>query len=150
MAAKLPQPRVLITSSQSAMRVPRRRIARLVRYVARAEGKGIEEVDLAVVSASQMAALNRRWLDQAGATDVLSFDLTSPTSGGLCCQIVVCAEVAVREARRRTLGLQRELLLYVVHGLLHAMGYDDTTPVAAETMRTRQEQLLDDFRRRGG
>jgi len=135
---------VNISSSQKALRVPRKKIAALVEFVSDAESADLDEVDIAVVTSRRIAALNRRYLQHRGATDVLSFDLSQPP-GGTAVQLIVCGELAVREARARDLGPQRELMLYIVHGLLHVLGYDDTTPKAAEKMRARQEELLEGF-----
>lgn len=129
------------------MRVPRRRIIHLVSFVAAREGKRFGEVDVAVVCDREIAALNRKWLGVAGVTDVISFDLSDEHSPGICAEVVVCADEAVRQARRRRTGPQRELLLYVLHGLLHLLDYDDTNPPAVERMHTRQEELLDEFLR---
>ena len=133
MACRSRTPVVRISSRQRALRVPRKRIIELVRFIARREPKPVAEVDVAVVSAQGIAALNRRWLGRRGTTDVMSFDLSGPGEAGLTAQVVVCADVAAREGRRRH-GVQRELLLYVAHGLLHLLGYDDTTPKAAAAM----------------
>ena len=114
-------------------------------FVARAEEAWIAELDLAVVSGPQMASLNRRWLGRGGATDVISFDLSDDPAAGPGGQIIVCADVAVREARRRGVGPQRELMLYVVHGLLHLIGYDDASPRAAARMHAREEEILETF-----
>jgi len=136
---------VNISSSQKAIRIPRKKIAALIALVSAAESADLDEVDIAVVTARRIAALNRRYLGRRGATDVLSFDLSQP-GGGAAIQLIVCGELAVSEALARGLGPQRELMLYVVHGLLHVLGYDDTTPQAAAKMHTRQEELLDAFR----
>ena len=135
---------VNISSSQTALRVPRKKITALVGFVAAAESTRLDEVDVAIVASRRIAALNRRYLQHAGATDVLSFDLSVP-GGGVVVQVIVCGDLAVREARSRRVAPQRELMLYIVHGLLHVMGYDDTTPQAAEKMRIRQEELLEAF-----
>ena len=136
---------VTISSDQRAMRTPRKRLGGVIDFACRAEDADVAVVDVAVVTARRIAALNRRWLRHAGSTDVLSFDLTGPGDAGLVAQIVVCADVAVRESRRRGHSAQRELLLYAVHGLLHLIGYDDTTPPKAARMRVRQEELLDAY-----
>jgi len=127
------------------MRVPRKRIVELVEYVARREGVRPALVDIAVVTSGQIASMNRRYLGHGGVTDVISFDLSDETSEGLVAQIVVCGEVAVREAPLHGHGPQRELMLYVVHGLLHLTGYDDTTPRKAARMHAREEELLGEF-----
>ena len=135
---------VNISSSQTALRTPRKKINAMVRFIARAEAVRFEEVDIAIVPSRRMASLNREYLQHAGDTDVLSFDLSSPGSP-LVAQIIVCAEVAIREARARGLGPQRELLLYIAHGLLHVIGYDDKEPQQAEKMYARQQELLEAF-----
>jgi len=124
------------------MRVPLKKITDLVGFVARSEEVCLESVDIAVVTSAEMARMNRRYLRHRGATDVLSFDLTDSGDDGISAQIVVCGEWAVREARARDHGQQQELLLYIVHGLLHLMGYDDSSKRKASKMVSRQEELL--------
>jgi probable rRNA maturation factor len=145
MSSKSGQPHVLISSSQKAVRVPRKEIVKLVAFVAAAEGTRVAEVDLAVVSGGEIAALNRRYLRHAGVTDVLSFDLSGPPGGGISAQIVVCGDEAVRQARMRGQPPRRELLLYIVHGLLHLMGYEDQSIRGSAKMHAREEKLLSCF-----
>jgi probable rRNA maturation factor len=135
---------VLISSTQRAVRIDRDRLARLLRFVARAEGQRLGQIDLAVVGKDEITAHNHRWLRHAGATDVLSFDL-SEAGGGLSGQLIVCGEVAAEQARLRGLHAQQELMLYVVHGLLHLCGYDDQTVRGAAKMHAREEELLREF-----
>lgn len=95
-----------------------------------------------------MATLHRRYLNRAGPTDVLTFDLgTDRESGRLDGEIVVCADLARREARARggsREAVRNELALYVVHGILHLAGYDDGTPRRAARMHAREDELLAD------
>ena len=138
-------PKTTISSTQRTLRVPRSQIASLVDAVARAEDVLLDHVDVVVVSAEQIARVNRRHLSHRGPTDVISFDLSGDEDAGVVAQLVVCADLAVREGPKHGHRPQRELLLYVVHGLLHVMGYDDATDALAAIMRCRQEQLLADF-----
>jgi probable rRNA maturation factor len=153
---------VLISSSQRAVRVERERLARLVRFVARAEGTRVGQIDLAVVGRDEIAGLNRRWLNHRGPTDVLSFDLHegdplaeggSQRRGGprrragLSGQLVVCGDVAREQALLRGLPVQQELMLYVVHGMLHLMSYEDLTIRGAARMHAREEEILREFLR---
>ena len=140
--------KILIGNRQKSVRVFRRRLAALIRFVARAEGRRIGMVDLAVVGAEEMAELNRRYLRHAGPTDVLSFDLSEGEEGPLDAQVIVCGDVAAAEARRQGLTPQQELMLYVIHGLLHLTGHSDQTAGRARTLRARQEELLWQFCRR--
>jgi len=136
--------RISVTTTQRRLRVPAARIRELVAFIARAEKRGIEHIEVAVVGRTRMASLNRAHLGHRGSTDVLSFDL-SGGGGPLVAQIVVCSDAAQREGRRRGHGAQKELLLYVTHGLLHLMGYDDHTTADARRMHAREDELLEAF-----
>jgi len=143
---------VTVSNRQRRLRLDRARLRRLVRFVAQAQGRALESVDLAVVSAEEMRALNSRYLGRDEVTDVLSFDLSEPSprrSAGkapaVSAQIVVCADEAMDQARRRGHLPQRELMLYVVHGLLHLTGHSDATAAAARRMHAREDELLTAF-----
>lgn len=138
-------PILRISSNQTALRAPRKRLAELVAFVARKEGARVAEVDLAFVAGREMAAMNRRYLNHAGSTDVLSFDLSEAGGEGIAAQIIICPDVAVRQAKALGVSPQRELVLYVVHGLLHLMGYDDVTIRGAAAMHAREDELLKEF-----
>ena len=115
----------------------------LVRFVARAEGRSIEEVEVAVVGRRRMATLNEKHLGRREVTDVLSFDLGTGPAGGICAQVVVCSDAAAAAGRRRGHAAWKELLLYVAHGLLHVLDYEDATPPGARRMHAREDDLLE-------
>jgi probable rRNA maturation factor len=139
------EPNIVISSSQRAIRVPRKRLAALIEFVAHSEGARIGQVDLAVVSSSEISGLNRRFLSHAGPTDVLSFDLSGQEAPGLHAQLVVCGDVAVRQGPLHGQKPQHELMLYVVHGLLHLLGHEDTSIRGGVRMHAREEELLREF-----
>ncbi|MFP4054258.1 MAG: rRNA maturation RNase YbeY [Phycisphaerae bacterium] len=145
MSSKTPRPVVRISSQQDALRVPRKRLAELAAYVAAQEGVRLAELDLAVVDDDTMADLNRRHLRHAGTTDVLSFDMSGAHTPGLCVQLIVSGPVAKRSGPRHGLPPTHELMLYVIHGLLHQMGYDDDDVRGGAKMHAREEDLLARF-----
>ena len=69
----------------------------------------------------------------AGATDVITFEHG---------EIVISAETAERQGREYGQGVEREIGLYVIHGILHLNGYDDVEVEAAARMRERQAGIL--------
>lgn len=149
MKRKITAPRVTVARRTASLRVPRKRIEALAAFVLRAEKANVGEVDVAIVDDVEMSALNRAYHHVRGTTDVLSFDLAGPGES-TCAQIIVCAEEAIRQSKRRRQPTQRELLLYVTHGLLHLLGYDDTTPAKSQNMAKRQEEILAAFRQKRG
>jgi probable rRNA maturation factor len=101
-------------------------------------------VSIAVVDNAEIHALNRRHLQHDYPTDVLSF-LLEETGERLEGEIVASAQTAAAQAARYGWSAEDELLLYVIHGALHLVGYDDQTPEAQERMRRRESQLLAHF-----
>ena len=75
------------------------------------------------LSSVGMRRLNRRWKGHDRPTDVLSFALPLP-DGTLAADVYVCGQVARRQARELGLPEREELIRLVVHGTLHALGYD--------------------------
>lgn len=102
-------------------------------------GRG--EVRVAVADDAAMADAHVRYAGLAGTTDVLTFDM-SERDGELDADILVCLDEAQRQAQRRDGSAERELLLYVVHGLLHCVGFDDRDAASASAMHRREDEVL--------
>jgi probable rRNA maturation factor len=130
-----------LANHQRAHRVATARLRSAVRRVLVHEGIRDGHIDLALVDDRTIRSVHREFLNLDTPTDVLTFPLHEagePLSG----QIVVSVETALREARRRGLSVADEVLLYVIHGVLHLCGYDDHMPGDARRMRRRQQHFL--------
>ena len=119
----------------------------LVREVCRRFGLSKAVVGVAIVGDGPIRQLNRRFMGRRGTTDCFSFDLseTADPSDKQIVEIVVNAEKALREARRRGHRPQAELALYVTHALLHQMGFDDATPSKARRMHRMEDEILQEL-----
>lgn len=93
----------------------------------------LDEIDVVLVSDGRMAELHQRFLNEPGPTDVITFQHG---------EIVISAETAKRQARAFRTSMELELRLYIVHGLLHLHGFDDTTEGGAAEMKRVQEKLV--------
>ncbi len=104
-------------------------------------------INLAVVDDEQMAELHQQYCNIPGTTDVLTFDLRDdqkPPAVGQSVEgdIVLCMDVAARQAAERGHDTRLELLLYAVHGLLHLLGEDDHELDDYRKMHQRENELL--------
>ncbi|MBL9032862.1 MAG: rRNA maturation RNase YbeY [Phycisphaerae bacterium] len=99
-------------------------------------------VGVRIVSDAEMDAAHRRHSGVEGTTDVLTFDLRAPGSAGLDTDVLVCVDEAERQARAAGHPVERELLLYVVHGVLHCLGHDDHDEASAARMHAAEDALL--------
>lgn len=83
------------------------------------------------------------WLGRGEPTDVLSFRYPAPPGGEEAGEVLVNVQRAVQEGVRRGDGPDRELALYIVHGLHHLVGADDDTPARRRAMLRQEERWLD-------
>lgn len=125
--------------------LPDRRIRQVIQHVLRRHKIRSCSLEIVILGAAGIARLNRQWLDHQGPTDVICFDLAEEPAlrtGHVAGQINICWPIARRQAARRGHSAQAELLLYVVHALLHLLGHDDHDPQAATKMHQREDELL--------
>lgn len=109
------------------------------------------EVRVRVVDDAEMTRAHLKHLNLDSTTDVLTFDLadgrSSPRGDGvsgdpLDVDVLVCADEAARQAKSRGIAPERELLLYVVHAVLHCLGEDDHDDAAFARMHAREDEIL--------
>jgi probable rRNA maturation factor len=103
----------------------------------------LNELSLALVGDRRMSALHEEFMNVAGPTDVLTFPLDVDARGrALAGEVVVCVPEARRQSKLRNVPVERELLLYALHGLLHLCGYDDRTGADFRAMHRAEDQIL--------
>lgn len=102
-------------------------------------------VSIAIVGDDTILKINRRFLDHDTKTDVISFDLTDDPEDGYVFDIVVNRDRAQREAQSRGHDPKAELALYITHGMLHNVGFDDDTEAHAEEMHRMEDMILSEF-----
>jgi probable rRNA maturation factor len=118
---------------------PRLRMA--VQRILADHGPPAARISIAVVDDATMHALNRRHLQHDYPTDVLSFVLEE-ADDLLEGEIIVSSDTAVAQAARFGLEPDDELLLYVIHGMLHLVGFDDQSPEKRREMRCAERRYL--------
>jgi probable rRNA maturation factor len=103
----------------------------------------LEIADLGVflVAAPEMTHLNETFLQHAGSTDVITFGYAERASQ-LHGEIFLCVDEAILQARRFRTTWQSELVRYLIHGVLHLLGYDDRRAVARRKMKREEDRLL--------
>ncbi len=100
-------------------------------------------VSIAIVDDETIHELNREHLDHDWPTDVISFVFEFNEEHGVVeGEIVASRDTAVRLCSRAGWSAEDELLLYVVHGLLHLAGLDDIDPEDAAEMRGAERDCL--------
>lgn len=107
-----------------------------------------QECDLNVllVDEEEMTQLHLKWMDEPGPTDVLTFpmDEIRPHSiePGILGDIVICPQVAIRQAESAGHLFTHEISILGVHGLLHIVGYDHADNEDEKEMFDLQESIV--------
>jgi len=119
----------------------------------------LAELSVLLVDIGYMTELNHRWMGSDGPTDVLAFPMDEgsvdhgPSEGmgaepALLGDIVLCPEVAAKQAATAGHSTAAELHLLTVHGVLHLLGYDHAEPEEEREMFGLQARLLESWRSR--
>lgn len=138
--------RVEIQNLQTKGRIDRKEITRRARSILKAMGETSGELSLLFTDDVYIRELNRKYRKINSGTDVLVFAMRegeglkkdSPILG----DVVISVETAKREARKRNRPLRKEMNLYLVHGILHLLGYDDIKAKDRKKMKAKEEELL--------
>jgi probable rRNA maturation factor len=130
-----------ISNQQDVVEVDELQLRQSIAMILQDAGIFEAEVSLAIVDDSTIWELNKQHLDHDYPTDVLSFLLTRDDQW-LEGEVIVSADTAIREAGAYQWPATHELLLYVIHGTLHLVGYDDLQPEALQVMREREDHYL--------
>jgi probable rRNA maturation factor len=117
-------------------RTPRRLLRAAVRATLEFAGRPELPVSLLLTDDAGIAELHGRFLGDPSPTDVMSFGLDDGA------EVVVSVATASRVARAHGHAVAAEVVLYVVHGLLHVLGHDDDAPRARARMRAAERAIL--------
>lgn len=134
-------PRVLVDDRQDAT-VDVDGLSELAGLVLVGERAANSELSVSFVTEDEIADLHRRYMDEPGPTDVLSFPLGEDDEEGvrILGDVVIAPAVAARNNPDDVAG---ELRLLIVHGILHLLGHDHMEDEAKAEMWTRQEHYAE-------
>jgi rRNA maturation RNase YbeY len=130
-----------------AISVPllRRVTDRLLEQLAAKEGY---ELGVHIVSAREMARINEQFLQHEGSTDVITFNYREGKKrGAVLGEIFICIDDAIKQAREFRTTWQSEIVRYVVHGVLHLLGYDDLKPDLRRVMKREENRYVNSLSR---
>ena len=115
----------------------RHKVIRWIRHALDADA----EITVRIVDAEEGQTLNRDFRKKDYATNVLTFDYTQAPL--VTADLVLCAPVVAKEAKEQGKTLQSHYAHLIVHGTLHAQGWDhETSKVDAEAMEAREIEIL--------
>ena len=116
--------------------LPRHKVTRWLRHALQTDA----ELTVRVVDAEEGQALNRDYRKKDNATNVLTFDYTQEPI--VTADLVLCAPVVAREAKAQNKTLEEHYAHLLVHGALHAQGWDHELDEDAQVMELRESEIM--------
>ena len=99
------------------------------------------ELGISLVGAEEMARVNWRFLQHEGSTDVITFGYEN-SELKIHGELFICVVDAIKQAKEFGTIWQSEVIRYVVHGILHLLGYDDLKPSLRREMKREENRLV--------
>jgi len=142
MAADQADIRVDITSNCRDLEVDFDRLRKLVQHICRRFAVDKAVINVAIVGDETIKKVNTEFLNRPQATDVISFDLSDDLIAEQSYDLMVNAEEAARQSRKRAHSTEAELALYITHGLLHNLGFDHADETQSRKMHNVEDEIL--------
>ncbi len=114
---------------------------RLLPETAAGEVAAFKRISIRIVCDDEMSRLHEAHSKVAGTTDVLTF-VSHDSEGSIEVDLALCLDEAGRRSREFAHGVDEELALYTVHGLLHAVGLRDEDLQSANAMHDHEDRIL--------
>ncbi len=122
--------------AQHRSHLPRHHVARWIRAALAQRG----QITVRIVGAEEGLTLNREYRQEDHATNVLTFDYQHTPI--VIADLILCAPVIAKETREQRIPLAAHYAHLLVHGTLHAQGFDHLQDVDAVRMEARESQIM--------
>lgn len=134
---------ITVKNLQRRIRLNPRRVIQKTKKILKKERVLEAELSLAFVTDQKIKTLNKKYLRHDYVTDVLAFDLRENLKDKkLVGEIVISTGRVAANAKKYGAAQSQELILYVIHGILHLLGYRDHEPKDTWKMRKKEEDIL--------
>jgi len=139
--------KITIRNLQTKVPVSPKRVIKIVQKVLSSEGiRKSGEITVSFVNDKEIKKLNLNYLGKNRPTDVIAFDVAHPKlPDKIFADIVISSERAIDNARAFKTSPLFEVYLYIIHGVLHILGYDDRKKEDKLIMQKKQSDLLKDI-----
>jgi probable rRNA maturation factor len=112
------------------------------------DGNSTFRIAINFVDIGTICRLNREFVRHEGPTDVISFNYGKDSSNDIDAELFICTDVAETTAKRLKRRFSDEVALYVIHGILHVSGEEDTTPSQKRRMRSLEKEMISELIKR--
>lgn len=133
--------KINVVNRQKDFPIKKTQVKKLVQAFLDFEDIACDEVNIHFISDEEMCELHDQYFDDPSSTDCISFPLDEEILG----DVFVCPLTAIRYAEKKQLEVAKEVALYVIHGLLHLIGYDDLNRNDKIKMRRAEKRHMNNL-----
>jgi len=136
------QPNIVIVDKCCLVRYNKTRLTDMLQALCKKFKLRKADITIQITDNTGIKKINRRFLNTSKNTDVISFDLSDTLDKTRTFDIIVNSELAKTHAKKLGHSAENELTLYILHGFLHNVGFDDLTDADARQMHRMEDKLL--------
>lgn len=135
---------IQVSNKQKTVKISKVKVKKIVEAVIAFENQKCDEVAIHFVSINEICELHQQFFNDPSPTDCISLPLDDENEihYRVLGEVFVCPDVAVEYATKKNSDPHLEITLYIVHGLLHLMGYDDIQTKERALMRAAEKRHL--------
>lgn len=137
--------KIEILNRQRIKRINLKRIKSYLKKIFTRLNISSKKISIVFCDNSFIKSLNKKFFKKSNATDVISFSLDDELDPDYMGEVVVSVEEATRIADKRKYNWEVELTLYLIHGILHLLGYKDARAADKKRMQRKEAQIIGDI-----
>lgn len=134
--------KIYVFNSQNSLKIGKNQVKKIAAAVASFEKQSFDEVSIHFVKPERICQLHEEYFQDPSLTDCISFPMDDEQQDGyrMLGDIFVCPQTAINYAKEKDPYI--ETTLYIVHGMLHLMGYDDIEPSDRREMKAAEKRHM--------
>ena len=138
--------KVIIVNKQSSLKINNKKIEKQVKIILKKEKISTDEIIINFVDEKTIKHLHFKYFNDPATTDCISFPIDPPiakkTGYHILGEAFICTKAAIKYSKKYKINPYEELFLYVIHCLLHLIGYNDINKKQISIMRKKENFYL--------
>jgi probable rRNA maturation factor len=136
---------IYISNKQQDLSINKALIKNIIKKLSLFHKTSFDEVSFHFVSPNKIKSLHQQLFNNPTVTDCITCPIDPPNQKPYCLlgEVFVCPQVAISYAKEHNLDANEELILYVIHGFLHLIGYDDMNEKDEKLMRKMERESIE-------
>lgn len=125
--------------------IEKKKLHQYVKFITQHLNLSIVSLEINFIDSESIKEINKKFLSHDYSTDIITFNY-SDSQNTIDGEIFISVDDAKENAKKFNVKFEEEIGRLVAHGILHLIGFDDTTPDKRKKMKNRENQLLKKYK----